>query len=1021
MSKSLDELLAGGSGRRITLEELKQRKLDREAASLRDEGSNSREQRSLEELNKLYGGRTLSPEEVAQLKSTATEYGVSHESPSISDKLQAGGYGFAKGVGKTIDSTAAAGNAIYGATMGGLKNASSVIGADNLSNIFANEQDIAYQDANNLWNNKVAEKYATDELKPDSVKRFENTEHKGTIENYEAGGHAVASLIEMAAGGRVLRLAGSGITAISSKAIANTKVSGAIKNLPSTINNSSALSWINTLVKVPLNKTTIGGSAVGGVLADKFRSDDLNERANHPYQDLSRSTAGFIIGDLSARGVAKGMYNASGKVLMQADSLVKSTLSETAYNNLINGTKPKLDSFMNSFKQVQTSVGNLVNGTILNVSTPSGKAATRVVKNIEEGAKDSIKYSADNSFIKSDTNPFAIWLLGRKGVNLDMDFIESVSPELKTLIANKGDEKAIYKELLKNKDLLNVFTIQKDNQKALDIAMYLPEYILQEKVLKNAKGDLASRLKNTFGNYMDSSEFPAEMYDATSTIKEALPKYNELLTRQSNIYKQAYKELLASELKDNPDFVYNVKLDGFSKELNMFNDYLAGFQSELKTDRNLAYTSRIFNELSYNAKNNIPIEPNLLIDAREFLLEAKNSSKIDRWNAKAIGIIDEIMANNTDNLPTDFNQLYRRSLDFDANVYNSFIQSEIVKTIMQGEQSNYLSSVMSTSKGVRDVKEALYFGKYDKFHKDSFKPSTDLKTLSKTDVKISDIFNISTNTAVEKTIASTKPQIQTLKGESKEVFNSLCNTKLRELILNDFIQYERSGGKFDWSSIATRDTLLNNRELFLELMPNQTRKQAEVIVDKFPIIFNKVGELAEKIKQNPNSLKGWKQNESLLTSLKNSGILGSIVGGATGAFSGTHTGITAGTATAVSVTGGKYIYGALSRKLYEGAANSLEKPETTMRLIELAQKNQETNFLRYLLKLSKPTVSNQVIPRSMYNNISNEDTNPNIKQGANNFLSNTKDFLTKGDVFYSNPYTRRKMQELKEQKQILGE
>lgn len=1021
MSKTLDELLAAGSGRRITIEELKQRKLDREAAMVGEDVSNSQGQRSLEELNKLYGGKTLSPEEVQALKKQATEYGVSHESPSISDKLQAGGYGFAKGVGKTIDSTAAAGNAIYGATMGGLKNASSAIGADNLSNTFANEQDRAYQDASNLWNNKVAEKYATDELKPDSVKRFENTEHKGTIENYEAGGHAVASLLEMAAGGRVIRMAGTGITALSSKAIANTKVSGAIKNLPSTINNTPALSWINSLVKVPLNKATIGGTAAGGVIADKFRSDDPNERAKHPYQDLARSTAGFLVGDLSARGVAKGMYNAGSKVLGQADSLIKSTLSEVSYNKLMGGTKPKLDSFMNSLAEVQASVGNLVNGTILNVSTPSGKAATKVVKNIESGAKDTIKYAADNSRLKDDTNPFAIWLLGRKGVNLDMDFIESVSPELKTLIANKGDEKAIYRELVKNKDLLNAFTIQKNNQKALDIAMYLPEYTLQEKVLKNAKGDLANRLKSTFGNYMDSSQFPAEMYEATSTIKEALPKYNELLTRQSNLYKQAYKELLASELKDNPDFAYNVKLDGFSKGLNMFNDYLAGFQSELKSDKNLAYTSRIFNDLSYKAKNGIAIEPLELINAREFLVDAKNTTKIDRWNEKAISIIDDIMANNTDNLPANFNQLYRRSLDFDANVYNSFVQSEIVKTLMAGEPSKYLSSVMSTSKGVRDVKEALSFGKHDKFHKERFKPDTDLNSLSKTDVSLKEIFNMSTNTAVENAIASTKPQIQALKGESKEVFNSLCNTKLRELILNDFIQYERSGGKFDFNSMVSRDTLLNNRELFLELMPNVERERGEVIVDKFPIIFNKVGELAEKIKQNPNSLKGGKQSESLLTLLKNSGAIGGLVGGVAGAFSGTHTGITAGTTVGATLAGGKYLYGAISRKLYEGAANSLEKPETTMKLIKLAQNNQEAKFLNYLLKLSKPAVSNQVVQRSMYENISNEDTNPNIKQGVNTFLNSTKDFMNKGDMFYSNPYTRKRMQELKEQKQMLGE
>ena len=165
---------------------------------------------------------------------------TSVDSPSFKEKATSMAYGFNKGLGKTVDSVAAAGNALYGATAGGLETASSLVGADNLAKDFSSLKEQAYNDADKLWNGKVAEQYVEDN-KPEAIDKYANTDQKHVIDNWVSSGHTVESLVEMSGAGAVLKLGGKGIAALVSNPTA--------KNF---LVNNKVTNWLNTFLTVPI-------------------------------------------------------------------------------------------------------------------------------------------------------------------------------------------------------------------------------------------------------------------------------------------------------------------------------------------------------------------------------------------------------------------------------------------------------------------------------------------------------------------------------------------------------------------------------------------------------------------------------------------------------------------------------------------------------------------------------------------------------------------------------------------------
>ena len=923
---------------------------------------------------------------------SSKEDNVNVNKPTTWDKVQSGLYGFNKGVAKTVDSAAAAGNAMYGAssyTLGGL---SKIAGADELANDFYAQGKQAYSDANKLWNGKVAEQYVDDNMKPAAIDRFKNTQYKHQLENWEAGGGAIASTIEAALGGRVVRIAGDGVRLTTTALLENEALKKGITKIPDFVHNHISIKWLNDFLKIPLNTKTLVGSAAGGYTGNMARSSSDTERANAPISDFARQTGGYLAGDLTSRGIARGAATSiamGGKAVLQGvENILKTSLSQEAFEKTSKFSVTRAESLMKSITAVQENTSNLVNGLLLNVSKSSGKDALKAVRGVSEAAKDAIKYASDDSkFLVGGDSSFGNWLMGRKGVDLDMEFIGAVSPELASLIKKKGDRKAIYKELVANKDLLNAYTIQKNNDKALQIALYLPEYTLKEKILKESKAGVVERLKKNLGDFTDNSKFPSSNELASRQLTELTEQTNSLLTNESNLYKHQYKMLF-----DNPNGNYRIETGDFKYSLKDFSQYVDSFAGEMANDQNFRYTNSVFKELAETANKGGSLDPLALIDIRSNLANSLERSKVDRFSSKALSIIDEMIAKNADNLPANFEKLYKNSLDFDEKVLSSSLSSELIKTLTQGEPTTYISNMMNTASGVKEIRKALSNEKYNKFQMDRAKSDTDISKLGNIDVKVSDIFDMSINRAAEKQITSNKAAIDALSEQSKEVFNTLCNTKLRDLVLNDFINFDKSGGRFDFNSFAKRDTILNNQDLIIQLMPQVSKEKATLIANNYPIIFNKIGELARGIEE-----KGKRNSPDILAMLKNSGAIGSIVGGVSGAFSGTHTGITAGTATGAGLVGLSGLFNLIKTQMYKGAAKGLSSPDTAYKLIRLAEMNKEDALYKYLFRLA---ADNNAIPRSLYNSTS-DDKNPNnpAKDALKNARSKAWDYLLTKDNY----------------------
>lgn len=923
---------------------------------------------------------------------------TSIDSPSFKEKATSMAYGFNKGLGKTIDSVAAAGNAIYGGISEGLETASSLVGADSLAKDFGSLKEQAYGDANKLWNGKVAEQYVEDN-KPDAIDKYANTDQKHVIDNWVSAGHTVESLVEMSVGGAVLKLGGKGIAALSNNPAKNPFINNKVTN------------WLNNFLTVPINPTNVGGAAVGGYLANDFRSKDEVVRENTPIEDTLRTLGGYVAGDVAVRG-------GYGAITGTTKYILESTLPKTMYNKLIKTAEnisseykePFVKALNNGLDSTQETVGNWVNGLVFKPTTENGKLTMRRVREIEQAAKESIEYISDTDVLGKTQSSFGKWLLGRKGNEIDMEFLESVSPELVSLIKNKADKKEILAELVKNKELLTAYTVQKNNDKALDIALHLPDYVLQEKILKNANKSIIDRIKT---NVFDFSKNASEntFGNKVEDLKNLLPQFNTLLTKERNLNHDYYKEIL----NRNPNSI--VSLEEFLPELKKlteeFQIFAASKKDNISEISEIEKVSDLFNTMyqealnsgSRNVNGNIvknAVNPIALVNKRQSLndISFKGNSNVEKLQLKAVSLIDRIIDKNTNlgYLPEEFLPTYRRALDFDSRIYFTHTQNEIVKTLIEGEPTHYISNIMNTSRGVEEVRKALSntTENYKKFHseidfvnknkheidnyferimfaykkgqnkskylsdgtyidKDGFEVN---KTYYSSSKKEADVIGFPTKQDVVKAkelktngdieglkqlslrykinINENKQVIDKLDSKSKELFNALRQIKLKKLIFEDFINYEKTSSysnNFDFDAFKIHSAILNNENLIKSLLRDEVK--ADFVIKKLPTMLYKIGELGSKIKlQNNNN------NNNLYSTLNKfaakTGVAGII-----------------GTATGVGPLGGVAIASGANvgwNMFMRGVANSFDKPETTMKLLGLIEKGNDKNILKFILK-----------------------------------------------------------------------
>lgn len=922
---------------------------------------------------------------------------TSVDSPSFKEKATSMAYGFNKGLGKTIDSVAAAGNAIYGGISEGLETASSLVGADNLAKDFGSLKEQAYGDANKLWNGKVAEQYVEDN-KPDAIDKYANTDQKHVIDNWVSAGHTVESLVEMSGGGTVLKLGGKGIAALSNNPAKNPFINNKVTN------------WLNNFLTVPINPTNVGGAAVGGYLANDFRSTDEIVRENTPVEDTLRTLGGYVAGDVAVRG-------GYGAITGTTKYILESTLPKTMYNNLVKKVEnisteykePFVKGVQNALDSTQETVGNWVNGLVFKPTTENGKLTMKRVREIEQAAKESIEYVSETDVLGKTQSSFGKWLLGRKGNEIDMDFLESVSPELVSLIKNKADKKEILAELVKNKELLTAYTVQKNNDKALDIALHLPDYVLQEKILKNANKSIIDRIKT---NVFDFSKNASEntFGNKVEDLKNLLPQFDTLLTKETKLNHDYYKEIL----NRNPNSI--VSLEEFLPELKKlteeFQIFAASKKDNISEISEIEKVSDLFNTMyqealnsgSRNVNGNIvknAVSPIALVNKRQSLndISFKGNSNVEKLQLKAVSLIDRIIDKNTNlgYLPEEFLPTYRRALGFDSRVYFTHTQNEIIKTLIKGEPTHYISNIMNTSRGVEEVKKALSntTENYKKFHskidfvnknkqeidnyferimfaykkgqnkskylsdrtyidKDGFEVN---KTYYGTSKKEADVIDFPTKQDVVKAkelktngdieglkklslrykinISENKQVIDNLDSKSKELFDALRQIKLKKLIFEDFVNYEKTSSysnNFDFDAFKIHSAILNNENLVRSLLKDDVK--ADFVIKKLPTMLYKIGELGSKIKLQNNN------NNNLYSTLNKF----AAKTGAAGII---------GTATGVGPLGGIAIASGANvgwNMFMRGVANSFDKPETTMKLLGLIEKGNDKNILKFILK-----------------------------------------------------------------------
>lgn len=919
------------------------------------------------------------------------EAGISFEEPSFKEKATSMAYGFNKGLGKTVDSVAAAGKAIYGGIAEG-------VGYLADSDIARNEASKAYNDANKLWNGKVAEQYVEDN-KPDAIDKYANTDQKHVIDNWVSAGHTIESLVEMSGGGAILKLGGKGIAALSNNPAKNPFINNKVTN------------WLNNFLTVPINPTNVGSAAVGGYLANYFRSKDEIVRENTPVEDTARTLGGYIVGDAAVRG-------GYGAITGTTKYILESTLPKTMYNKLTKTVEnisteykePLVKGIQNALDSTQETVGNLVNGLVFKPTTENGKLTMRRVREIEQAAKESIEYISDTDVLGKTQSSFGKWLLGKKGNEIDMDFLESVSPELANLIKNKADKKEILAELVKNKDLLTAYTVQKNNDKALNIALHLPDYVLQEKILKNANKSIIDRIKtNVFDFSKNSSEntFGNKVED----LKNLLSQFNTLLTSERKINHDYYKQIL----DNNPNSIISLEefLPEFKKLTEEFQIFAASKKENISEISEIEKVADTFNTMyqealnsgSRNVNGNIvknAINPIALINKRQSLndISFKGNSTVEELQLKAVNLIDNIINRNTNlgYLPEEFLSTYRRALDFDSRIYFTHTQNEIVKTLIEGEPTHYISNIMNTSRGVEEVRKALSntTENYKKFHseidfvnknkqeidnyferimfaykkgqnkskylsdgtyidKDGFEVN---KTYYGTSKKEAEVIDFPTKQDVIKAkelktngdidglkqlslrykinISENKKVIDKLDSKSKKLFDALREIKLKKLIFEDFINYEKTSGysnNFDFNAFKIHSEILNNENLIRSLLKDDVK--ADFVIKKLPTMLYKIGELGSKIKLQNNS-KGSISTSNLISlggKGAGLGVLGSIVG------------LEPTTSIGLGVLG-KSMWNYYMR----GVANSFDKPETTMKLLGLIEKGNDKNILKFILK-----------------------------------------------------------------------
>jgi len=840
--------------------------------------------------------------------------------PTISDKLNA----FTQGVGEKLGALADTGIAAGSALMAGQAKISESLGLTDENNPRYSSK-MLWENAKDYWQNPKIEKLATDNLKPNYQPFF--SDQAETMDNYHQAGKVIGSLPEFAIAGGAVKTVGVGINLIK-----GTKV---VDKLPKSIE------FLNKFLTIKPTPKTLAGVGVGSVLSEKFQ--DKSEQKQHntfegykieypspfadnlnsvlPGENFLRSIAGFMVGGITINKAAAGY----GAMVKKAEGVANAT--KDAFEYVKNDGK-------NSFTKY---VKDLINEDIKDINI----GADKIINSIE-------------TFDKNPIKALYKFVLNGGENELDVDFLKKIEPNLFNKNLSNKEKLNLIKE---NKELINAFTIYKDNKRTYDVAKYFPSYVYSKKILPQMDESALKKLKDTISTKIidiDPHDPESVVSFQTDRLKHTVKNYNNVIKEEHdflhNWYKESLKQYDKKPIIQVSEDIVN-EMDKLAYELKPL----------ASNDTNIGSISKRITNLSNEIKSNAEIDPIHLLNERIAINEIihkdinnKDLPNIDNLLSPIIPMIDRILLQNVDNnnLPKTFLARFEKAKEFDTNIFYNNIKNDVIRAILSGERPNYVFDVMESPEGYKMIKDAIGISNEAKAKGDIIKPFKSninkniINNLKESEYKQDQIQILKKLAEKENKDINIGTDINKIFGEkekkaSEEIFKILESLKIQEILFegiskNDKLKYSdimKNLNGVKYNSILSH--------ILGENVSNNLRKNIKPIIEKL-----------ERIDYNSNLYdanlrKSVEESISFGFSPAGNFKLSSNILSATGGFMGYSA--AGGWGAAAGVATGQFLQSTLAK----GFAKACTDPEMVLNLIKLSMSNKPNDyrFYRYLFNI----------------------------------------------------------------------
>lgn len=571
--------------------------------------------------------------------------------------------------------------------------------------------------------------------------------------------------------------------------------------------------------------------------------------------------------------------------------------------------------------------------------------------------KDNFKSQYNKDRKKPVSGNFYTWMVNKGDTTLDDKFIESISPGLLSTIKNKGDKKEILKTIEKNPELLNAFTIYKNNTIPESIALNYPNYIYEKKILE--KLDMGA-LRET-NKMIENNNLKINLRDPdsnfarqTQLLEENIYSTNKILSDKRNELHSVYKDVLQA----NPNITISLtdSIEPLTKLANKVRVFAATPESEkeglsrvsVEVQEVLDKALGLGNKQIDNGnvvdfvKNSVnPLE---LLNKRQVINEliyGEKSANSPTYKLlhELIEIIDESIKTNSGdkpyNLPLTFEAQFKAALNFDSDIYFTYIKNDIIKSLLDKSPSTNLSALMERSVGRDRIKKALEIHDKPLVEMQTRKIINQLRKerggFGKTYYDSKKQASINVQNAIDRvqtdTLNEEIKQAQETIRKNAEIYKTLQKLKLQEIFFEKITEDPlKHVEKTQWAYESFLNEVLGE-------------KVASKFAKNMPMIVEKIRNVKSNFKNKPDSpiLNAFGGNSvaKLATTALTTAVGGSL--------------------TANPITG--FMVGGVGAATFnmligKGFAKAASDPKTILRMIELSQQKKDFVLINYLLKLA---------------------------------------------------------------------